>query len=363
MTFGLLMSVMVALATTGGDDKCTVSGNITGHTGDAQACVLRMVGGLKRDTIQRTAVKDGKFTFVLESDRFNEAYEIAIGSNPAHPTFFAEKGTVTIEGKYNELFFAKASGTRANNEYFAYRRKVAQTSEDRNKEVAAVLKGNLSEEQKQARKDAVIKKYDAIMAKHVTDLIGDGTSLAAVYVYWQSMMMYSADEIEATLKKFNPSLVPTKYYKDLEKRALTLRGTAPGATAPKFEGVTPDGKTMSIDDMKGKYFILDFWASWCRPCRAEGKNIKAIYEQLKDKNFDVLSVSSDQDEAAWRKAMQEDGMTWKQLLLVGENQKKVYAQYGIIGIPAIWVVDPNGKIIAKQLRGEKLKQFCLDLFK
>ena len=85
-------------------------------------------------------------------------------------------------------------------------------------------------------------------------------------------------------------------------------------------------------------------------------------QKLHEKGLDVLSVSSDKDEQAWRKAIEDDGMVWNQGILRGKNKKHVYELYGIVGIPAIWVIDPDGKIIAKGLRGEKLKDFCSQLF-
>lgn len=359
----LLLSTVAALTMTGTDDICTISGNITGMTEDSEAYVLSILGGTKRDTIQRAEIKDGRFSMVIDSKYLGNAYEMAIGKHPAHFVVFTENGTVTVKGDYGQLFFTEATGTRANDEYCRYRKQMAKSSQERDVEMVALDKETLDTSLKKAHRDELIKKYNAIMDKHVENLIGDGTSLAALFIFWQKQMMYTADEIDATLAKFSPSMASSPYYKGLEDRSQTLRSTSPGAMAPVFTAVTPDGKTISNADLKGKYYILDFWASWCHPCRKEGENIKVIYEMLKDKNFDVLSVSSDKNEAAWRKAMTEDAMTWKQGLLVGDNLKAVHRQYGIVGIPAIWVVDSEGKIIAKQLRGDNLKQFCLNLFK
>jgi len=98
------------------------------------------------------------------------------------------------------------------------------------------------------------------------------------------------------------------------------------------------------------------------PCRAESVYVKKNYQKFYEKGLDVFSVSSDKDEQAWRKAIEDDGMVWNQGILRGKNKKHVYELYGIVGIPAIWVIAPDGKIIAKGLRGEKLKDFCSQLF-
>lgn len=358
----LILSSIVALSTVGNDNKCTVKGHITGLKEDTKAYVLSILGGMKRDTIQTGEVKDGCFTLTIPNSCLGEVYEMAIGDNPAHFIVFAEEGTVIVNGDSKALFFTEVNGTRANDEYTRYRQNVAKSAQARDMEIGSPDLQNLTDEQSKARRGEIMKKYNAIMDNHITDVIGDGTSLAGVFVCWQRKTMYTVDEIDEILNRFKPSLASTKYYKGLQQRCQTLRNTSPGAMAPTFTAVTPEGKIISNSDMRGKYYILDFWASWCHPCRNEGKIIKEIYETLKGKNFDVLSISSDKNEQAWRKAIEEDGMTWKQGLLVGDNQKKVYSQYGIVGIPAIWVIDAEGRIIAKQLRGEKLKAFCLGLF-
>ena len=141
-----------------------------------------------------------------------------------------------------------------------------------------------------------------------------------------------------------------------------IKRTSIGNVAPDFTLPTPDGKNVSLSDYRGKIVLLDFWASWCMPCRAESVLVKEIYQKFHEKGLDVFSVSSDKDEQAWRKAIEDDGMVWNQGILRGKNKKHVYELYGIVGIPAIWVIDPDGKIIAKGLRGEKLKDFCSQLF-
>lgn len=355
-------AILAAMSLTAGAQTCKVNGHVTGMQGDSKAYIIAIGGGAVRDTIQQTGMKDGRFAFTLDKSHFNTAYEIGVGSNPAHVTFFVEEGTVSVEGDDKQFFFAKVSGTRANDEFNAYRQNVANSSQARDLEMTSKEMNTLGEEQKKARRNEIMKKYDAIMVKHISDLNTDGKSLAALFAYWQRMTLYNAAQIDSLLACFDSSMASTPYYKGLRKRAQTVRNTSLGAMAPDFTAITPDGNTIRLSDLRGKYVVLDFWASWCHPCRAEGKNLKAVYEQLQGKPFEILSVSSDKDENAWRKAMADDGMTWKQGLLKGDNLRKVYGLYGITGIPAIWVIDPSGKIIGPKLRGEKLKQFCLDLF-
>ncbi|WP_256003521.1 TlpA disulfide reductase family protein [Pedobacter deserti] len=146
----------------------------------------------------------------------------------------------------------------------------------------------------------------------------------------------------------------------LEQAKLALSGTldAPGFTINDVEG-----KPVSLSDYKGSYVLVDFWASWCVPCRAENPNVLAAYEKFKDKGFKVLGVSLDEDKSRWLKAIAEDKLPWKQLCDFKASKSEVNQLYQISSIPANVLIDPNGKIVGKDLRGENLHARLAEVIK
>ncbi|MNR34251.1 Thiol-disulfide oxidoreductase ResA [compost metagenome] len=113
---------------------------------------------------------------------------------------------------------------------------------------------------------------------------------------------------------------------------------------------------VSLSSFKGKYVLLDFWASWCGPCRAENPHVLKAYNKFKDKNFDILAISLDEKKENWLKAVKDDAMPWTQVsdLLGWKNQAAGY--YAITAIPQNFLIDPNGVIVAKNLRGDRLEK-------
>ena len=135
------------------------------------------------------------------------------------------------------------------------------------------------------------------------------------------------------------------------------------AVAPDFTLQTPGGESVAMYSVKGKLKIIDFWASWCGPCRQENPNMVKLYNEYKDKGLAVISVSLDERKNKWEEAIEKDGLTWLHLSDLKGWQSDVVKKYNIDAVPTIFVLDENNRIIAKNLRGEKLKAFVSERLK
>ncbi|HEY0177434.1 MAG TPA: TlpA disulfide reductase family protein [Pedobacter sp.] len=152
-----------------------------------------------------------------------------------------------------------------------------------------------------------------------------------------------------------------KLYKTLGGMSLI----EPGAKAPDFTISNTEGKPVSLSSFKGKYVLIDFWASWCVPCRKENPNVKAAYEKFKDKNFTVVGISLDKADGkeAWLKAIKDDQLEWTQLSELKDFDGAVVKLYDVSSIPRNVLVSPQGIILAKNLRGEALQQWLTKLIR
>lgn len=159
----------------------------------------------------------------------------------------------------------------------------------------------------------------------------------------------NADEAEKVWEQFDPSIRHCYALKKIEELILRTKKCAVGQKAPDFELVTPEGKRIKLSDLRGKYVLVDFWASWCGPCRKEIPHIKKVYSEFKDKGLQVVGVSIDKSEKSWRKALEEERMDYLQLL---DAENVTCKLYNYNGIPFIILISPEGIILDKGLRGE-----------
>lgn len=164
----------------------------------------------------------------------------------------------------------------------------------------------------------------------------------------------SYESLANSLKKNYPE---SGFAQSFINRVEQMKATAVGALAPEINLPTPDGKNIPLSSLRGKVVLIDFWASWCGPCRAENPNVVKLYQAKKDQGFDVYSVSLDKDKNAWIKAIEKDGLVWPSHVSdLGYWNSSVVKQYGFQGIPFTVLIDREGKIVGKGLRGPLLEE-------
>lgn len=136
-----------------------------------------------------------------------------------------------------------------------------------------------------------------------------------------------------------------------------------GSIAPDFELKTPEGNLLKLSSLRGQYVLIDFWASWCGPCRRENPNVVKMYNKYHNKGFEILGVSLDNNQGNWEKAIKKDGLTWKHVSDLKQWDSKVVPLYGVTGIPMTVLLDKEGRIIARDLRGASLEAKLAELIK
>lgn len=170
------------------------------------------------------------------------------------------------------------------------------------------------------------------------------------------------DVVEA-IGYVDKSLTDNSNYQSANQRVESMKGTMVGYTATNFSQNTPEGKKVNLTDFRGKYVLIDFWASWCRPCRMENPNVVAAYNRYKDKGFTVLGVSMDSNKDPWVAAIKQDNLAWTHVSDLKGWGNEVGKLYNVTGIPVNYLLDKEGKIVAKDLRGEALEQKLAEIIK
>lgn len=202
--------------------------------------------------------------------------------------------------------------------------------------------------------------YNRFLVKYIDTAASPVNALFALS-YAQDIDMDTVKNLMTNLtKKFPKNSSVAEVVKQFSQYAAAQdnktqnNDIAVGKTAPDFTLPDVDGKDFKLNSLRGKYVLIDFWASWCGPCRQENPNVVSNYNQFKDKNFTVLGVSLDQDKKAWLKAIKDDGLVWKQVSDLKFWNNEAATMYHVEAIPYNVLIDPQGKIIGTELRGSQL---------
>lgn len=171
------------------------------------------------------------------------------------------------------------------------------------------------------------------------------------------------DQMKALRAKLDASLEGTEYVRQIDEFIRRMENIQVGAVAPDFTLPDADGNPVSLSSLRGKYVLIDFWASWCPDCRKENPNIVAAWNKFKDKNFTILGVSLDRKKEPWLDAIEKDGLTWTHVSDLKDWKSDAAVQYAIRWIPMSFLLDPEGVILAVGLEGEALQEKLEEVLK
>jgi peroxiredoxin len=212
---------------------------------------------------------------------------------------------------------------------------------------------------------AVENEYTAMLQskvneiKNLADKNPDKLSLiSAVEFLNPDTEFETLNKIASNVEKNYPN---SGYAQGFINRIKQMKATAIGSPAPEISFPNPEGENVALSSLKGKYVLIDFWASWCGPCRKENPNVVKLYNYYKDKGFEIYAVSLDKDKNAWINAIKQDKLTWTHVSDLSMWSSPVVKQYGFSGIPFTVLVDKDGNIIAKGLRGQQLENKLAEL--
>lgn len=222
-------------------------------------------------------------------------------------------------------------------------------------------------EKKDLKKQNEIRAaYEAAEKEQLTkikSLIGEiDNSIVAVFAANNFLNPENDLELMSTVAdKFEKTKPDSKIVQMYVGQMKRLKGLAVGSLAPDFTLDSPEGEKVSLSSLRGQYVLIDFWASWCGPCRVENPNVVKMFNRYKDKGFTIYGVSLDKDKKAWVNAIEKDKLTWVHGSDLKYWQNEVAQSYGVTGIPATFLLDKEGKIIAKNLRGKALEDKLAEL--
>jgi len=380
--FLLTASIAIISCSKVKDGEYLITGTATGIE-NGKTIILQGQDPTTKMTIALDTVKVENGKFEIKGKVTEPAFHALILQDANGPIpFILESGEITIAIDKDSIHKSKISGTYNNDEYVKFNDDLTKTQ----KTLMDFQKKNTEKmNQAQQAKDTatingLMKQYMTIQTevqantkkKYLAYAEGHPKSYISALIV-QSMINDPSTDLKKAEDLYNSldeSVKNTTPGKEIKTKLGQAKLPAVGATAPPvgsakwrsdFSAPNPEGKVVSLKESLGKVTIVDFWASWCGPCRKENPNVVAIYKELHSKGLNIIGVSLDKEAAAWKEAIAKDGLTWTHVSNLKFWEEPIAKQYNVESIPATFILDASGKVVAQDLRGPELKAKILEL--
>jgi peroxiredoxin len=309
-------------------------------------------------TIDSTAISQGKFKFKGNLDMPEMCY-IMINDTLPYIRLFLENSVISIESHVDSLRNPVITGSSIQVMLEKYNKKMDPFNDSLRVNYRAFLKANKEGESEKAKK--IEQKFDQISDDQKTVSLAyvdqNSDNVLGPYLVWGTLAYdLSIEELTALANKFSPEIEKSIYVQQINNHIATLNKVAIGQPFTDIVLEDPDGNIKKLSELKGKLVLVDFWASWCAPCRRENPNVVALYNDFKDKDFEIFGVSFDSNGDKWIKAIKDDGLAWYHVSDLKGWKSEAGKQYGVRAIPHTVLISPEGIILEKNLKGEDLRK-------
>lgn len=333
-----------------GQLKVKVAGTVTGETEG-----YNKVYFYTQTAKDSAEIKNGKFEInVNEAVAGSRAISIEYDQKKRRMysplvLFYDQSGTIQVNFDIVKgLSSATVSGMPSAVTYFNYNAERPKAYMEARKETVAkfgedaLKRGNAKFEDASAYQNELLSKgYDAVLDKYF-----DGNKLVSATLVLNTLSNLPAARAESYYNRLSEKAKATDAGKTLYAKIQGVKNAYIGATVKNFQLPNEQGKSQAFEQFKGKYVLVDFWASWCSPCRASFPRVREVYGKLKGKNFEIVNISIDKNKDAWLKAVKEEANPWPQWY---DDQQIANALFNVSAVPTSYLIDPTGKIIMKEI--------------
>lgn len=314
------------------------------------------------DTMVTTAT-GGQFTFKGEVEDVGDARLVfkKTGQRPESITLFLEAGEIHVAGKIEEPDQMQVTGTPNNDDLTVHRISEQKLYADLRPIQEALRDSSLTEDKQKQLQQRVSEIRESIRQNRIAFIQNKPNSYAAPLYLRLLEDNLELDSLTQLYSNLGPAIKATPYARGTSDKIAARKRTQIGQPAPSFSSVNQAGDSVHFHDFKGKYVLIEFWASWCVPCRAENPNLLKAFQEFQPLGFEILGVSMDTDKVKWVTAIEADHLSWTNVSELKGFGDPIAQLYGVQPIPDNFLVDPDGIIIARKLRGTQLAEMLASL--